>query len=976
MNDNFDFEKIKSKNKNIDSVYLQDTILIDELKTKKQILLNLKGIQIYFPYKPYDIQIKYMEKIIDSLNNNYLAALESPTGTGKTLCLLCATLAWMKFMRKKKKKQIRMYYSTRTHSQISNVIKELKKTVYLPITCILSSRDKSCVNYKVKNNSKNLCVLNSFCKKNKHNCSFYRNVNNIPILSNNLIDIEELCDLGINQKFCPYHYEKDKSYNSDIIFSPFNYIIDKEIKDTLRINIENSILIIDEAHNIDKILEDNWSIELKTNSLNNMIIELNNIILEKRKNDKYFSQFSENDILKEINIIKNIKKKIEEISEVLNGEVYPNKGKILNPDEFFSLFIQFHIKNQQMKIEDMFNNNNNYEGLTSKNINKHYNFLYSLKEEYLDVNEENLLTPYVKMLELIKFLFFNSEYLKSFLFYVYDSLIESQNIREKVRILKLFCFDSGFGFKKLLLEKPVNIILTSGTLSPIETLEFNLKVPIEIKLQNNHIINLNNSKFEIITSINYNENKIKFQFDNTNRHNLEMIECLGNTILNYVKSLSKGGILVFFPSFNYLNNCYSKWVSSGLINKISKYKTVYYDNKHDIKLLNKIILDNKKNSILFSVVRSSISEGINFTDEMARIVICIGIPYANFWKDKIKLKMVYLDKYMKLNKDKKSKLISGERWYKIDAIQAVNQSLGRVLRHKDDYGIMICIDSRFDNSNIRNLFSKWMNDICEVKYIDNNHYFENIKNFFDKMDEDFRKKKFENNTKNIIIENKEENNQRLMTKFNLKNDNNSHLISPFKDKNGFINIKELNKQKNKGKKFYSHFENQGFLNFNTYNFLGKKYKKEESNENSLKLEMRKTFNSHDIINNNKKDNISNNQNNDTETEDSNNYNFIENRNKYEKKLIQSNTKSELENEQKKELILDNNKYTIEKDEDYLNCPICFTKYKDTDIQFSISKCGHILCNNCWLKWLKTKMECPLCKKKCRIKTLKRVIKKS
>lgn len=95
-----------------------------------------------------------------------------------------------------------------------------------------------------------------------------------------------------------------------------------------------------------------------------------------------------------------------------------------------------------------------------------------------------------------------------------------------------------------------------------------------------------------------------------------------------------------------------------------------------------------------------------------------------------------------------------------------------------------------------------------------------------------------------------------------------------------------------------------------------------------------------------------------------------------KKLIQSNTKSELENEQKKELILDNNKYTIEKDEDYLNCPICFTKYKDTDIQFSISKCGHILCNNCWLKWLKTKMECPLCKKKCRIKTLKRVIKKS
>ena len=40
--------------------------------------------------------------------------------------------------------------------------------------------------------------------------------------------------------------------------------------------------------------------------------------------------------------------------------------------------------------------------------------------------------------------------------------------------------------------------------------------------------------------------------------------------------------------------------------------------------------------------------------------------------------------------------------------------------------------------------------------------------------------------------------------------------------------------------------------------------------------------------------------------------------------------------------------------------------------FSISKCNHIICNKCWSKWLKEKMECPLCKKKCRIQTLKKI----
>jgi hypothetical protein len=54
-----------------------------------------ESVPVKFPYEPYDVQKTYMTKVVSCLNQRKFGLLESPTGTGKTLSLLCASLAWL-----------------------------------------------------------------------------------------------------------------------------------------------------------------------------------------------------------------------------------------------------------------------------------------------------------------------------------------------------------------------------------------------------------------------------------------------------------------------------------------------------------------------------------------------------------------------------------------------------------------------------------------------------------------------------------------------------------------------------------------------------------------------------------------------------------------------------------------------------------------------------------------------------------------
>ncbi|KAB0364084.1 hypothetical protein FD754_008240, partial [Muntiacus muntjak] len=160
-----------------------------------------------------------------------------------------------------KSKIPKIYFGTRTHKQIAQITRELQRTAYagVPMT-ILSSRDHTCVHPEVIGNfNRNEKCMELLDGKNGKSCYFYHGVHKISDQHtlqtfqgmHKAWDIEELVSLGKKLKACPYYTARELMQNADIIFCPYNYLLDAQIRETMEINLKEQVVILDEAHNIE-----------------------------------------------------------------------------------------------------------------------------------------------------------------------------------------------------------------------------------------------------------------------------------------------------------------------------------------------------------------------------------------------------------------------------------------------------------------------------------------------------------------------------------------------------------------------------------------------------------------------------------------------------------------------------------------------------------------------------------------------------
>lgn len=211
------------------------------------------------------------------------------TGTGKTLALLCSTLAWQKKHLRAREPEVPteranppsanalkgpqaaatvgdssgvIIYATRTHSQLEQVIGEMKNTIYRPKMAVLGSREQLCIHEKVSKLKG--AQLNHACQmlNAKRGCRYKNNMDGMTeggaahVATNEIADIEDLALMGRKKMICPYYYSRDTSASADIVFMPYNYLLDSSIRKTIKIGLQNAVVIFDEAHNLEQVASD------------------------------------------------------------------------------------------------------------------------------------------------------------------------------------------------------------------------------------------------------------------------------------------------------------------------------------------------------------------------------------------------------------------------------------------------------------------------------------------------------------------------------------------------------------------------------------------------------------------------------------------------------------------------------------------------------------------------------------------------
>ena len=76
-------------------------------------------------------------------------------------------------------------------------------------------------------------------------------MNKTPEFNSTVRDIEDLVKFGEERTLCPYFLSREMAASADLVFMPYNYLVDVKTRGKLGISWKNAVLIFDEAHNVE-----------------------------------------------------------------------------------------------------------------------------------------------------------------------------------------------------------------------------------------------------------------------------------------------------------------------------------------------------------------------------------------------------------------------------------------------------------------------------------------------------------------------------------------------------------------------------------------------------------------------------------------------------------------------------------------------------------------------------------------------------
>ena len=766
----------------------------------------LRGVEVDFPFEPYASQRNYMEKVIEALQTGENALLESPTGTGKTLALLCSTLAWRsnhnaavdntggfghvnleyetsssrhsgsiyapstadnpQMMGDTSSLPSKIIYTSRTHSQLTQVVKELKASAYRPRVSILGSRDQLCIHPKVSkekgskqihmcqktvkaggckyyngveeyikwnSNGASTAAQGTAPKESKKSTSFLnpsaeaappRATSARRESSNNttstIRDIEDLVELGKHKDICPYFFSREATLHSqaDIFFMPYNYLVDPVVRASLpSIPWENAVVVIDEAHNVESVCSDSASFELPAEVLAACIDECDHCVMHLNESLKDNGGAMSEDGLTADNMVelKELLLHIESSIDSLPLSMSKSDGLTKGGSYLYELLQHSNItwETKDQLIEVLREASKLVAGIRPRYKCHLESFLKAMNIAFRPglnarIAEESYRTHfYYPNNGRRSFKEKKKQNARSSNFFGEKPSSSSSNKVGKT--LAFWCFSPGVAMHDLARMRVRSILLTSGTLSPMESVESELRLPFRIQLENGHVVG---QKQVWLGTVPVGPTKKRLNSSYQFREKSEYKDELGRTILNCTRFVPNG-LLVFFPSYTTMDRCVSHWQNSPVWKSMEAQKELFVEGRgaSAFTLLVKKYEEaakSERGGVMFGVCRGKASEGIDFPDHCARAVIITGIPYAPHKDHRVMLKRKYLEDTKKMGRG----VLSGQEWYSQSAHRAINQAVGRVIRHRYDYGAVFLCDERFGSSRGIRGMSKWLKPLC------------------------------------------------------------------------------------------------------------------------------------------------------------------------------------------------------------------------------------------------------------------------
>ena len=212
---------------------------------------------------------------------------------------------------------------------------------------------------------------------------------------------------------------------------------------------------------------------------------------------------------------------------------------------------------------------------------------------------------------------------------------------------------------------------------------------------------------------------IDFDFTYDKRHSPAMMEALGNCLLQ-LSNIIPDGLVVFFPSYAYLEQVVLRWQKKGsgavkpIWDRLQERKPIFRESKATTGIDD--VLDRYSQAIatghgglLLSVIGGKMSEGINFSDALGRGVVVVGLPFPNIQSAQWKAKLEYIEQSTATRTGSRDEGKAAARdFYENACMRAVNQSIGRAIRHKGDYASILLLDRRYRTPKIEGKLPAWI----------------------------------------------------------------------------------------------------------------------------------------------------------------------------------------------------------------------------------------------------------------------------